>query len=164
MGKRKGHFSQKGVGETVWGKKTKNLTVTLSEEGWRLIKEKVKDLGTSFSEIAERWARNFKVDLDDSARLPAELDSSKSELEGFSTLNLAEILVNRLREEQGVEKKYFQLPSEGDLAITFIKKLVDRTATDGDAIEVADALDIDTASLSQLVHFIKKGRKTSNGV
>lgn len=164
MGKRKGHFSQKGVGETVWGKKTKSLTVTLSEEGWRLIKEKARSLGTSFSEIAERWARNFKVDLDDSVKLPAELDSSKNKLEEFSTLQLAEILTNRLKEEQGVGTKILQPPNEGDLAIAFIRKLANKTATDGDAIEVADVLDVDTASLSELVHFSKKGRKTSNGV
>ena len=53
---------------------------------------------------------------------------------------------------------------EGQLAIAFLQKLVGKTATDGDAIEVADALDLDTASLSELIRLMKKGRKTSNGV
>lgn len=53
---------------------------------------------------------------------------------------------------------------DGVLAIDFLRKLASKTATDGDVIEVADAFDIDTATLSELIRLNKKGRKTSNGV
>jgi hypothetical protein len=56
---------------------------------------------------------------------------------------------------------------EGQLAVAFLKKLVSSQATDGDAIELAEALELDTAALralSQLVSSTKGGKKASNGV
>ncbi len=64
--------------------------------------------------------------------------------------------------------QYLSATTPGDeggvLAIDFLRKLASKTATDGDVIEVADAFDIDTATLSELIRLNKKGRKTSNGV
>jgi hypothetical protein len=77
MGKAKGHFSKRGTRETPWGEKAKNLSTTLSEEGYRSVKERVKALGLSVSEILERWGRGYTVDIGRSQGLPANLDISR---------------------------------------------------------------------------------------
>ena len=74
MGKTKGHFSKRGTRETPWGDKVKNLSTTLSEDGYRLVKERAKEIGISISELLERWGRGFSIDADGAPVIPSSLD------------------------------------------------------------------------------------------
>jgi hypothetical protein len=149
MGKRKGVFSRKGVSETAWGKKTRNLTVTLSEEGWLAVKARAKELGISFSEITERWGRKFQVDSDDSIPIPEELDFNKTAKE-MTTMELHEALGEKLEIQQN-----------------FLDSLLDGTLTDENVAELTGLLDLEDSKADRLIQIAKLfrlGGKKTNGV
>jgi hypothetical protein len=155
MGKRKGLFSRKGVGETVWGKKTTTLTVTLSEQGKDAIKARAKELNLSFSEIAERWGRSFQVDFG-AAPLPAELDSASEIVAVMSVVELSKALTLKLQEQQ----------SEDDIKVNFIRGVANGSVSFADTLKVAELLDLEDKEAEALVNLAKllKGEKRTNGV
>lgn len=60
---RKGRRSIKGVPLTDWGEpKTKQLSVTLTQQGYLNLRRRVEELNWSVSEVLERWARKQPVD------------------------------------------------------------------------------------------------------
>lgn len=179
MGK-KGSKSTSKQPENDWGEtKSAVFSVGLTPTGKRLVDEQCQKYGISRGELLERYVRGAidipQMSPEDTALLGQANRSPPAQAEIIKAINhsctlkeagqIARVAINRL--EQGVD-----VPSEpelddvnqGELAIAFLRKLVSRTATDGDAIEVADILDIDTAILSQAIRSIKGGRKASNGV
>jgi hypothetical protein len=152
MGKRKGHFSRSGVGETVWGAKSRTLTATLSEDGWRLAKERAKKLGISISEILERWGRKFDVNFNDSDPLPPELDSTSNLVKSMSIFELHEALGQKLQEKAVSED--------------FVRKLSKGKVTNADVAELSGLLDLEESEAQRLIEIVTliKGGKKPNGV
>lgn len=155
MGSKKGHFSQRNVVETPWGKKTKHLTATLSEEGWRLVKERAKQLKISVSEVLERWGREYDVSFGRSEVLPPELDTTREWKP--TTQELLDRLTVAIAEDREVVQFYAE----------FIDKIGDGTATLEDLTELTSLKDLSDEQMQRygelIQSFSKKGKKT-NGV
>lgn len=156
MGKKR-HQSQQGVGETAWGKKVKRLTAALSEEGYRLAKERAKALGIPFSEMVERWARGMKVDTESSVPVPLEIELV-SKLQSIDTFELAKALADRVEEQAE------------DVAVKdqFIQNLIAGKLSTADIAMLGSVLELDEEALEQFWRTIqplqKKGGKAPNGI
>ena len=60
---RKGRRSVKGVPLTDWGEpKTKQLSVSMTQQGYLNLRSRVEELNWSVAEVLERWARRQPVD------------------------------------------------------------------------------------------------------
>jgi hypothetical protein len=151
MGKKK--EDGKDGRQTAWGKKSKSLTVTLSEEGWIRAKERATALGISVSEVIERWSRNYDTNFDDSRPIPPELDSRASVVKSMSAIELYQALGEKMTAQEIKSK--------------FVDDLLEGNLTEADVVEITGLLDMEDTSVQraiQIVKSTKKGDKKPNGV
>lgn len=162
MAKREGS-RKRDEPHTVWGRKEKGLTVTLSEEGWKLAKEKATKLGISVSEVIERWARGFDVSFGESQPLPPELDSKSEIFKSMTTAEIHEILGQKLKTQQEEADRSKQ---QSEIYQKLVDALIEEKLTNVDIAKFAGLLDLDESKAEKLMQLTKllKGGKRTNGV
>jgi hypothetical protein len=177
MGTKKGHFSTKGVSETPWGKKSKQLSATLSEEGYQLLKEKAKALKTSVSEVLERWARDYDVSFGGSQVLPAELDVSKdwkpkvSQLASEATKSIGQARESLDQASEALEELRGAITQDQEESLflaQFIQELANGKIGLADLTELSGVIDLDDTQIERLASIIQllnnQGGRQPNGV
>jgi hypothetical protein len=153
MGKGKGESNKPDARRTVWGKKGKNLNITLTEEGWRLAKERATHLGISVSEVVERWGRGYDTNFNEAVPIPPSLDSRASVVSSMSALELYQALGEKMTAQEIKSK--------------FVDDLLEGNLTEADVVEITGLLDMEDTSVQraiQIVKSTKKGDKKPNGV
>lgn len=169
MGQAKGHFSRGGVPETPWGGKNKNLTTTLSEEGWRLVKSRAKSLKISVSEVLERWGRGYDVSFDRSQVLPAALDVSKDWKPETNQLidRAGESLAQANEAFAELKNAIAQDQQEAQFLMEFVEGLADGKLTSADLAELSGVIDLSeeqTNRLGRIIQSFNKGDRHTNGI
>lgn len=140
------------MAETPWGKKVNRLSTTLSEEGYRLIKARLKELGLSLSEVLERYARNLKVDQPDAADVPREIELAATS-KSMDAVELAKALVQKLEEEA----------QEVALRDEFIFSFISGRATAQEVSEFGEVVGLTPEQLEKLWQLAQQVQKKQGG-
>lgn len=176
MGK-KGTKSTSNQPENDWGEtKSAVISVGLTPTGKRLLDDQCQKHGISRGELVERYIRGAieipQISPEDAALLAQANRSPPAQSEIIAAIGsctpkeagqIARAAISRLEKSTGSVSESNDV-DQGELAIAFLQKMFGGTATDGDALEVADIFNLDTASVTQAIRFIKGGKKASNGV
>jgi hypothetical protein len=189
MGKSKGHFSKKGTRETPWGEKVKNLSTTLSEDGYIKVKSRAKAFGLSVSELLERWGRGYGVDVEGSEALPPTLDltrdwkpqareilakasnsvtqAEESLAEASSHLAKAEESFSQVSSDlEGLRQALAHDQQQMVFVVGFLQKLASGNIRMEDLDELTALIDFEDSDLERLTAIVQlfSGGKKTNGV